>query len=129
MRFCRMEIRCAASEDFSAIRALIARFPEQLMQEHLPEPVEFFVAEEEGHIVGCCALEVYSQRLAEVRSLAVIEEYRGQGIASQLVAACLTEARKRGIYEVLTITGTPPLFEKQGFDAFNQVGYALLKVL
>jgi amino-acid N-acetyltransferase len=123
-----MKIRKATEADFPAIQAIIRQFPEQLMQEHLPDPDEFFVAEEDS-LIGCCALEVYSQRLAEVRSLAVLEEHRGRGIASQLVAACMQEATDRGIYEVLAITGTPALFEKQGFGAFKSEKYALLKIL
>lgn len=99
------------------------------MQIHLPRPDEFFVAEEDGTIVGCCALEVYSQRLAEVRSLAVLTDHQGRGIGSALVAKCLEEARALGIYEVLTITGATSLFEKHGFGAFNKEKYALIKML
>lgn len=125
-----MDIRRATAADFPVIQNLVARFPAQLMQEHLPEPEEFFVALKDGReIVGCCALEVYSQRLAEIRSLAVLEDYRSQGLGTQLIEACLAAAKDAGIYEVLTVTGAPTLFEKYGFDTFKNEKYALLKIL
>jgi N-acetylglutamate synthase-like GNAT family acetyltransferase len=124
-----MAIRKATEADFAAIKDIIARFPEQLMQNHLPQPDEFFVAEEKGALVGCCALEIYSQRLAEVRSLAVKQECQGRGIATALVEACLAEAKEKGIHEVLTITGANGFFEKHGFAAFKNEKYALFKIL
>ena len=124
-----MLIRKATGDDFSAIRELIKQFPEKLLQEHLPEPEEFTIAEVDNQIVGCCALEIYSQRLAEIRSLAVSPEFQGQGIASKLIEASLQEAKEKQIYEVLTITGSSSLFEKQGFGTFNNEKYALLKIL
>ena len=124
-----MQIRKATAEDFPAVRTLIQMFPQQLLQDHLPEPEEFFVATVDENIVACCALEVYSKRLAEVRSLAVMPEHQGRGIATKLVEACLQEAKEKQIYEVLTITGSSALFEKQGFGTFNNEKYALLKIL
>ena len=124
-----MHIRQANAEDFPSIKALIAQYPEVLVQDHLPDPEEFFVAEENGTIVGCCALEVYSQRLAEVRSLTVAKEHQGKGIGTALIAMCLNAAKERGVYEVLTITSALPLFEKHGFGTFKNEKYALIKVL
>lgn len=124
-----MTIREADAADWPAISALIKQFPEQLMQEHLPEPEEFFVAEAAGAIIACCALEVYSKRLAEIRSLAVLPAHQGNGIASNLIERCMGRAREKGVYEVLTITGTPAFFEKHGFKTFESEKYALIQVI
>lgn len=124
-----MTVRAASATDWDAVSALIRSFPDQLMQDHLPEPDAFFLAEEDGAIVGCCALEIYSQRLAEVRSLAVMQEHQGKGIASALVDACVARAKERGVYEVLSITGAPAFFEKHGFNTFHSEKYALIKIL
>ena len=124
-----MNIRQASAEDFPSIKELIAQYPEVLVQDHLPDAEEFFVAEEGGVIVGCCALEIYSQRLSEVRSLAVAKEHHGKGIGTALIERCLEEAEKKGVYEVLTITSALPLFEKHGFGTFKGEKYALIKVL
>ncbi len=130
-----MTIREATPADWQAILTLIRSFPDQLVQDHLPEPHEFFVAEEfdpstgSGQVVGCCALEIYSQRLAEVRSLAVATEHQGKGIATALVDACVARAKEKEVYEVLSITGTPEFFEKKGFGTFHNEKFALIKVL
>jgi N-acetylglutamate synthase-like GNAT family acetyltransferase len=74
------------------------------------------VAEAEGVIVGCAALEVYSRKIAEVRSLAVDHHWSGQDIGSKLVHACIKRARSRGVAEVMAITSAEKFFEKQGFS-------------
>lgn len=124
-----MAIRKAEPADWPAILTLIRSFPDQLVQDHLPEAHEFFVAEEDGRIVGCCALEIYSQRLAEIRSLAVAAEHQGKGIASALVDACVAWAKEKQVYEVLSITGAVEFFEKRGFGTFHNEKYALIKLL
>ena len=124
-----MKIRKASVKDFPAIRKLIREYPHKLLQDHLPRSSRFFVAIEEGRVVGCCALEIYSKRLAEVRSLVVKKEFQGQGIASKLVERCIAEAKKKGVYELLGITGAVKLFEKHGFATFKGEKYALLKIL
>lgn len=124
-----MVIRKATEADIEQVRALIRQYPEVLMQDHLPEPGAFFVAEEQRKIIGCCALEIYSQRLAEIRSLAVVKEFQGKGIATALVERCLEAAKGKGVYEVLAITGANSLFGKHGFGTFNNEKYALIKVL
>jgi N-acetylglutamate synthase-like GNAT family acetyltransferase len=124
-----MQIRKATADDFPAIVELIKQFPDKLMQDHLPDPEEFTVAIEDGRVIGCSALEIYSKRLAEIRSLAVSADFQGKGIASKLIESCVSEAKDKGIYEVLSITGSSSLFEKQGFGPFNNEKYALLKIL
>ena len=124
-----MKIRTATKRDWPEILQLIKKHPRTLMQKHLPRPSTFFVALESQKIIGCCALEIYSKRLAEVRTLAVAEKFQGQGVGTALIEACLKKARKKKVYEVLTITGAVSLFEKKGFDTFHNEKYALLKVL
>lgn len=75
-----------------------------------------FVAVHGEQIVGCAALEIYSRKLAEVRSLAVAPAYQGQGIGKRLVEACLDLARERQILEVMAITSTESFFRACGFD-------------
>jgi amino-acid N-acetyltransferase len=124
-----MTIRPAKVQDLPAIRKLVKSYPKQLMQYPLPKTADFFVAIENGKVVGCCALEIYSKRIAEVRSLAVQKEFQRNGIASQLIAKCISKAKKHKIYELLSITAALKLFRKQGFQTFKQEKYALLKVL
>ena len=78
---------------------------------------DFFVAVDDGdNTVGCCALSVCWEDLAEIRSLFVVPELRGTGLARKLIEACVSEALTLGIYRVFTLTDKPAFFVKQGFE-------------
>ena len=111
-------IRPARPSDMAAIRALIRRYPEKLVQQDLPRAPSFFVAFMGRRLIGCCALQVYSRRLSEVRSLAVEEEFQGRGIAGRLVDRCLDRARQRRVKQVLAVSGDPDFFRRSGFETF-----------
>jgi amino-acid N-acetyltransferase len=76
---------------------------------------EFQVAEADGGVVGCAALAIQWDGLAEIKSLAVAETAQGRGIGQRLVGACLEEARALGIGRVFALTLAPAFFERQGF--------------
>jgi amino-acid N-acetyltransferase len=76
---------------------------------------EFQVAEADGEVVGCGALAIQWDGLAEIKSLAVAEPAQGRGIGQRLVAACLEEARSLGIGRVFALTLAPAFFERLGF--------------
>ncbi len=75
-----------------------------------------FIAVHDGKIVGFAALEIYSPKLAELRSLAVDPAYQGQGIGRRLVEECLKLARWRKVFEVMAITSSENFFRHCGFD-------------
>lgn len=75
-----------------------------------------FVAIVDGEVVGFVALEIYSRKLAEIRSLCVSSEHRGQGIGKRLTLACVDLARRQNIFEVMAITSTDDFFRSCGFD-------------
>lgn len=75
-----------------------------------------FVAVSETSIVGFAALEIYSQKLAEIRSLAVKETMQGRGVGSMLVNECVRLARSRNILEVMAVTSSDDFFLSCGFD-------------
>lgn len=67
-------------------------------------------------IIGCAALEIYSRKLAEIRSLAVAASAQGQGVGRKLVDACVERAREHNILEVMAITASDAFFQSCGFD-------------
>jgi len=75
----------------------------------------WLVAEDGGEVVGCVSLVFFNGELAEVRSLAVRPDYRGQGLATELVRAAVALALELGRRRVLALTRAPRLFEKVGF--------------
>jgi amino-acid N-acetyltransferase len=116
-------IRSAAADDIAAIADLIKPFVEEgsLLERTYDEFEEllpnFFVAvDENGVLVGCAALEIYSRKLAEIRSLAVAPEVQGQGVGRKLVDACVERARERNILEIRAITASDAFFQSCGFD-------------
>jgi amino-acid N-acetyltransferase len=62
------------------------------------------------------ALEIYSRKLAEIRSLAVAKDAQGMGIGKLLVRACVERAQQEDILEVMAITASEDFFVSCGFD-------------
>lgn len=77
---------------------------------------DFAVYEEDGQILGCCALTIIWADLAEVRSLAVDEAARGRGIGKQLVQWAIEEARRMQIRRVFALTYEEGFFGRMGFQ-------------
>ena len=118
-------IRPALPGEMPAIRRLIGGYKSLLMQTDLPRIPSFFVADADGVIVGCCALQIYSQRLAEIRSLAVHPDWTRSRVGSRLVEACKLRAKDRGVKQVMAVTSSPEFFEKLDFSTFKRERIAL----
>ena len=85
---------------------------------NLYEMVQTFqVAEnDEGQVVGVAALQVAWETLAEVRSLAVSEDYAGQGLGRELTRAVEKEALKLGVTRMFVLTYVPDFFKGLGYQ-------------
>jgi len=81
---------------------------------------DFHLYVQDDQLLGCCALHVDMQNLAEVRSMVVREDRRGAGIGSALVRACLDEARDLGVEKVYALTRRPGFFEREGFAIIDK---------
>ncbi|THB62972.1 MAG: N-acetyltransferase [Desulfovibrio sp.] len=81
---------------------------------------DFTVAVENERTIGCCALAICWDDVAEVRSLAVVEEHHRQGVGLKLVEACLSEAVALGIYRVFTLTYQTRFFSRLGFKEVSK---------
>ena len=76
---------------------------------------DFHVVRMDGEIIGLSALHVLWEDLAEIRSLAVVDEAQGKGIGGMLVERCMADATELGIAKVFTLTYRPGFFQKHGF--------------
>ncbi len=74
-----------------------------------------FMDPETRAIIGCCALQFCWEDLAEVRSLAVKEDFYRQRIGAQLLETIFEEARIFKIKKLFTLTYRPDFFKKFGF--------------
>jgi amino-acid N-acetyltransferase len=79
---------------------------------------DFFVLanRDEPGVLGCCALSITWEDIAEIRSLAVSEDVQRQGWGGKLVEACLSDAVTLGIFRVFTLTYRPHFFQRLGFS-------------
>lgn len=121
-------IRKARLADIKVVHRLIA---EQARGGHiLARPLselysqvrDFLVIEDDvsGEVLGCGALQVVWEDLAEIRSLAVKEASKGQGIGTGLAEALLREARDMGIKQVFVLTYRLSFFERLGFRQMDK---------
>lgn len=115
-------IRKATPDDIPAINALIEHYVEDGIllprtSRELANLLETcFVAEIDGAMVGCAALDIYNRKLAEIRSLAVAPQAQGNGVGKLLVLACIELAQEHNILEVMAISSKENFFKSCGFD-------------
>ncbi len=137
-----MRIRAARLADVRAIHALIERFvPQGILLPRSIEAIErdldhFLVAVQNDKIAGCVSLDMYEPfdpalrsetsgsktqgepaGLAEIRSLAVADDFQGDGLGARLVAAAVKKAKRLKIARVFAVTHSLAFFEKQAFVA------------
>ena len=67
-------------------------------------------------IVGFCALEIYSKKLAEIQCLAVSPEFQRRGIGKSLLKLCVQRAEDEKVLEILAISSSEDMFKACGFD-------------
>ncbi|MEK7412868.1 MAG: N-acetyltransferase [Planctomycetota bacterium] len=119
--------RPARLADVPAMGAIITGFADQKLmlqrsQSELYENVrDFLVAEAEvGGICGCVALHIDTDRIAEVKALAVASSAQGLGIGRGLVLAAIDTARELGLERVFCLTYQADFFAKLGFTKVDR---------
>ena len=121
-----MKIRPATVLDAKAICNLVNYYAERGRMLHRSlESVylalrDFLVAEEDGQILGCVAIGIFWSDLAEVKSLAVADDRKGQGIGKTLVAAAFQDARELGVRKLFALTYEKGFFQAQGFEVIDR---------
>lgn len=114
-------IKKAKVSDIKGIQQLINVFAaaDLMLPRSLNELYEnirdFWVYSENNKIIGCCALHISWDDLAEIKSLAVAKEKQNKGLGSKLIEACLSEAKKLGAKKVFVLTYKPEYFQRFGF--------------
>lgn len=102
------ELVNSLSSDGTLLRRVFAEICENVR--------DFTVAESEtGAFLGCGALHLYGPHLAEVRSIVVKPEAKGQGAGGKILTALLDEAEGNGVGCVCLFTRIPDFFFRHGF--------------
>ncbi len=115
-------IRPARTADVRGIRELVAPLAEQRVLvskeavTYFESLQEFRVAELDGRVVGCGALHVMWEDLAEVRTLAVAADQLGTGLGGRLLEVLVEEARALGVRRLFCLTFETGFFGRHGFE-------------
>jgi amino-acid N-acetyltransferase len=118
-------IRPAQTKDVKSIRTLVDSYaaPGQMLSKEtvtLYESVqEFIVAEKDGVLVGCGALHILWEDLAEVRTVAVVQGLQKQGIGHQILEAIIERAREVGVEKIFCLTFQIEFFGRHGFEVIE----------
>ncbi|MDJ0316722.1 amino-acid N-acetyltransferase [Arthrobacter antibioticus] len=116
-----ISLRAARTSDVHAIKELVAPLAEKrilISKESVTyfEAIqEFLIAEVDGKIVGCGALHVMWEDLAEIRTLATDDGWRGHGVGRALVDQLLANAQELGVGRVFCLTFEVDFFLRNGF--------------
>jgi amino-acid N-acetyltransferase len=116
-------IRPARTTDVADIRRLVKPLADQrvLLEKeavaYFESIQEFKVAEDQdGTLIGCGALHVMWEDIAEVRTLASSSAWRGQGVGRALLDVLLAQAEALGVSRVFCLTFEVDFFKRHGFE-------------
>ena len=119
-------VRKARISDVPKIAELVNSFARKDLM--LPKPLsrlyedirDFTVVEKDGQLLGCGALHVYWDNLAEIRSLAITEGVQRSGLGRKIVEQLLDESREYGLNHIFALSYKPEFFKKLGFKVVDK---------
>lgn len=82
--------------------------------------VSFFVAREDGHAIGCCALVEAGDGTAEIKRLFVTVEARGLSLGKRLMAEVEARARQSGLVAIRLETG---IHQPEAIGLYRRLGF------
>ncbi len=112
--------------DVESIQSIINEFAKK--KDILPRNIEdvaerireFIVAKDNDTVVAISSLRLYYPFLAEIRTIAVKNEYQGQGIAKRLIEYEIEEAKRLAVKKVFALTFQLKFFESVGFKLIDK---------
>jgi amino-acid N-acetyltransferase len=118
-------VRWARTSDIRAIRDIVAPMAESRVLiakdavTYYESLQQFRVADLGERVVGCGALHVMWEDLAEIRTLAVRPEAKGSGVGSALLETLVQDARDLGVERLFCLTFEVDFFSRHGFDVIE----------
>jgi len=120
-----ISIRPARTSDIPQIRKIVDSFaaPGKMLSKEtvtLFESVqEFTVAVDGDEVVGCGALHVLWEDLAEVRTVAVVERLQHKGVGHLILESIIERAKSLGVERIFCLTFQTEFFGKHGFEVIE----------
>jgi amino-acid N-acetyltransferase len=120
-------IRPARTGDVRAIRRLVdanvasGRLLDKATVTLYEDIQEFVVAARagDGEVIGCGALHVMWEDLAEIRTIAVDQRCQREGVGQLIVEALLARGRELGVRRVFVLTFAVKFFGRLGFEEIS----------
>ena len=118
-------VRAARTSDVRAIRELVRPLAESRVLvskdavTYYESVQQFRVAEVDDVVVGCGALHVMWEDLAEIRTLAVTPNALGRGVGSAILSALVEDARTLGVQRLFCLTFEVDFFTSHGFSVIE----------
>ena len=116
------EVRPASTADVRDIRRLVDAYAgdgPRLLRKNMvtlyEDVQEFWVAVDGAQVIGCGAVHVLWEDLAEVRTLAVDPSHQRSGVGSMILETLLDRARALGVKRVFCLTFATGFFGRHGF--------------
>ena len=128
-------LRPARTADVPAIKRLVAPLADQRVLV-AKETVAYFegiqemlvAATDDGEVIGCGALHVMWEDLAEIRTLAAAPDWLGKGVGHRLVEELLRRATDLGVNRVFCLTFEVDFFVRHGFEVMADQGVVSAEV-
>jgi len=120
-----IEIRDAIPADVRGIARLVEPYAHQRILiskdliDYFEDIQEFIVAVEGDTVVGCGALHVLWEDIAEIRTLAVAEDHLGEGLGAEIYELLELRARKMGLRRLFCLTFETSFFSRRGFNEID----------
>ncbi len=121
----KIQTRRGTAADVEAIFQMIDGYAQKAIM--LPRSREllhriihtFIIAEDDNGFVGCGSLTRLGSDLVEIRSLGIIDGYKGKGAGSAIVQGLVEMAREENTPKVMALTYAVDFFKKNGFDVVS----------
>lgn len=120
-----LQIQPATLDDMDQVHALITPFADRNEMLHRPKSElyenvrDYFVVKDQGRVIACGSVHVVWKDLAEIKAVAVAEEYQSQGWGKRIIAHCMEAARHMGIATVFVLTHKTTYYEQLGFETID----------
>lgn len=113
-------------DEATQISGLIDIYAKQQLM--LPRSVEsviedirnFLVAVENEKVIGCCMISFFTTEFAEIRSVAVLQKYRNQGIGKKLISEAEEILHEEKIQYAFVLTLNEPFFKNLGYQRIDK---------
>ncbi|WP_035589259.1 N-acetyltransferase [Hippea jasoniae] len=90
-------------------------------RENISERIrEFVCVKDNNRVVGIASLRIFYPKLAEIRTIAVDEQYQNRNLGKRLIEACLNEAKILKVKDVFALTFRVEFFLKLGFELIDK---------